>query len=139
MNRTQATALAVAIALAAVTVSAQEHQHSDAQPPATGTQKATGTMAPGMHEHMKKMHEQMEKIRNANDAAEREKLVQEHMRSMHDAMQMMGGGGGPMMHGQKGESGTVGAGPQNSRQMMAQCMEMMQKTGPAAGAHGKQP
>lgn len=139
MNRTRMTTLAAAIALAAVTVSAQEHQHSDAQPPATGTEKPVGTKAPGMHEHMQKMQQQMERIRAANDPQERDRLVQEHMKSMQEGMKMMHAMSGPMMDGHKGGASATDRGSQNRPDMMAQCMDMMQKMGPAAGAHGKQP
>ena len=139
MNRTQATTLAAVIALATVTVSAHEHQHSDAQPPATGTGSAVGIKAPGMHEHMQKMQQQMEKIRATNDPQERDRLVQEHMKSMQEGMKMMHHMGGPMMGGGKGGPGAMSGESRGRHEMMAQCMDMMQKMGSAAGEHGKQP
>ncbi|VAX10934.1 hypothetical protein MNBD_GAMMA26-1767 [hydrothermal vent metagenome] len=43
---------------------------------------------PVMCEHMQEMMGQMEEIRKADDQAERDKLVQEHMQTMHEAMAM---------------------------------------------------
>jgi hypothetical protein len=49
---------------------------------------------------MKKMQEQMEKIRQSTDPAERQKLMQEHFQSMQEAMQAM--------HGNMGKAGGMG-------------------------------
>lgn len=54
-----------------------------------------------MQGHMARMHEQMNKIAGATDPAERQRLMEEHWRSMYQDMQTMRGMGwmweGPMM------------------------------------------
>ena len=49
---------------------------------------AGNTMSPDL---MKKMQEQMTKIRETSDPAERQKLMQEHFQSMQEAMQALRG------------------------------------------------
>jgi hypothetical protein len=64
-------------------------------------------MAP-MQERMTRMRGQMEKIRSATDPKEKERLMEEHYKSMQQSMSMMQGMmGGGMMHGKKGH----GSGP----------------------------
>ena len=140
MKRIHAITLSAAIALAAATTLAQEHQHSEPQAaprgaPADG-KGGMGMMDPKMHEHMKTMQEQMEKIRGTADAGERDKLVQEHMRSMHAAMEMRGMHGS-MMDGHKGGAGATDRGSHNRPDMMAQCMDMMQKMRTGSASHEK--
>jgi len=43
------------------------------------------------HEHMQRMHAQMQKIRSATDPKEKQQLVEEHMKSMEEHMSMMDG------------------------------------------------
>lgn len=62
-----------------------------------------------MQENMKKMQAQMEKIHQTTDPKEREKLLQEHMRTMEDTMQVMRGMGGGMMMGMM-DGGKTGGG-----------------------------
>ncbi|RFF28036.1 MULTISPECIES: hypothetical protein [unclassified Wenzhouxiangella] len=45
----------------------------------------------GMQKRMKKMRETMQQIHNTEDPDERRKLMQEHMRQMHEAMGQMQG------------------------------------------------
>lgn len=52
-----------------------------------------------MHTHMQKMQAQLEAIRKADDQAAREKLIDEHLQSMHEGMGMMRGMQGGMMSG----------------------------------------
>ena len=64
-------------------------------------------MAP-MQERMTRMRGQMEKIRATTDPKEKERLMEEHYKSMQQSMSMMQGMmGGGMMHGKKGH----GSGP----------------------------
>ena len=44
--------------------------------------------APVMCEHMQEMMRQMEEIRKTDDPVKRDKLMQEHMQSMHESMAM---------------------------------------------------
>lgn len=59
-----------------------------------------------MQENMIKMHEQMHKIIDAKDPAERERLMQEQQKTMQEHMKQMGAG----MDGKMGP-GTMGGGP----------------------------
>ena len=63
---------------------------ASAEVPAKPAAKAPACMD-GMHEHMKRMHEQMAAMRAATDPKERERLMEEHMQTMHEAMSMMPG------------------------------------------------
>ena len=64
----------------------EHEQHAAASPEAESGDHSMDTM----HEHMLQMREQMERIRAAQDPAERQRLMHEHMQSMHQHMQMMG-------------------------------------------------
>lgn len=143
MKHMYAIAVAAAMTLAAATTPAQEHQHSGPQAAANGAsgdgKGGIGMMSDTMQEHMRTMREQMEKIRAAADPGERDKLVQEHMRSMHAAMEMMRGMGGSMTQGPQSGPGAMGGDAQNQRDMMAQCMDMMQKMRPAPSGGPTQP
>jgi hypothetical protein len=140
MNRIYAVSLATVIALAAAATPAQDHQHAQPQANPGGAPsggKGMGMMGQGMQEHMKKMHEQMEKIRGTADAGERDKLVQEHMRTMHAAMEAMRGPHGPIMDGRDGSPGAAAGDTQQRSEMMAQCMDMMRKMRPSTAGHGQ--
>ena len=105
---------------------------------------AQGMGAPGqmgkmdmgkMDAQMKKMREMHEKMAAAKTPDERNKLMAEHMKTMQDGMQMMGGmgtggmggmaGGGMGGAGMGGNSGTPGD-MAARQQMMEKHMEMMQ-------------
>jgi hypothetical protein len=80
-----------------------------------------------MIDHMKKMVAEMERIQQTTDPMERQKLMAEHMRQMHQGMGMMRGMGGPamgMMHGgMRGHQRP--AGPDHRMQWMEYRMDMM--------------
>ena len=59
-----------------------------------------GQMQERMQARMQEMQALMERIRNTSDPAERQRLMDEHMRAMHDGMAMMG----RMMDGQGGQA-----------------------------------
>ncbi len=80
------------------------------------------TMQKQMVERMKLMQAQMDKLRQTTDPKEREKLLAEHMKSMHEGMQMMRGAGGGMMGMMGGGQAAGGQG----MQMMEGRMDMMQ-------------
>jgi len=89
----------------------------------------------GMHEKMKTMQGQMEKIRKTTDAKDRQKLMQEHMQAMQENMKMMRGIGGSMMTGgsqhgsmKMGETkdGMMDGGMMKRHEMMEKRMDMMQ-------------
>ncbi len=65
-------------------------QHSDhAQHAAPADPAGSTPPTADMHAHMRAMQGQMARIREAQDAAERERLMHEHMQSMQQHMQMM--------------------------------------------------
>jgi len=88
-----------------------------------------------MHEHMKNMQAMQDKMMNAKTPAERQALMDEHMKSMHEGMAMMKGmkdmkgmGG---MHGKAGMPGMSGMKDMpmdmsKHHQMMEMRMDMMQ-------------
>lgn len=88
-----------------------------------------------MHEHMKNMQSMRDKMTNAKTPAERQALMDEHMKSMHEGMAMMKGmkdmkgmGG---MHGKAGMPGMSGMKDMpmdmsKHHQMMEMRMDMMQ-------------
>jgi hypothetical protein len=94
---------------------------------------ASSSAAPAaMHEHMRDMQAMRDKMMNARTPAERQALMDEHMKSMHEGMAMMKGmkgmGG---MHGKPGMSGMSGMKDMpmdmgKHHQMMEMRMDMMQ-------------
>jgi hypothetical protein len=88
-----------------------------------------------MHDHMKAMQAMRDKMMNAKTPAERQALMEEHMKSMHEGMAMMKGmkdmkgmGG---MHGKAGMPGMSGKKDMpmdisKHHQMMEMRMDMMQ-------------
>ena len=78
-----------------------------------------------MDAQMKKMREMHEKMAAAKTPEERSKLMAEHMKTMQDGMQMMGGMGGAGMGDMKGMSGMSGDMPAH-HQMMDKRMAMME-------------
>lgn len=106
----------VALLLGAIALGGQAHAaddyHSEAKrsPAAKGATKpqvkpaVIGSGMP-MMENMDVMQSQMEKMSKTSDPKEREKLMQEHMKSMQDAMAKMRGMGGGMMGSMTGKDG----------------------------------
>lgn len=94
---------------------------------------ATPAAAPAaMQERMKAMQAMRDKMMNAKTPEERQALMAEHMKTMHDGMNMMKGMGG--MSGMGGMAGMPGMGmgqgmaadPAQRQQMLEQRMDMMQ-------------
>ncbi len=90
---------------------------------------ASSKTPPAMHERMKDMQAMRDKMKNAKTPAERQALMAEHMKSMHEGMEMMKGVGG--MHGMPGMPGMTEAKPvpmhsASHQQMMEMRMDMMQ-------------
>ncbi len=108
----------------------QQDSHHPAQTPAVQVAQATpgkpgmgmgaGANMPGYTEQMKAMQEMHDKMLAAKTPEERNALMAEQMKLMHNGMSMMGGmGGGGMMRGKPGDMA--------ARQgMMEQRMDMMQ-------------
>jgi len=87
---------------------------------------------PAVHDHMKDMQAMRDKMMNAKTPAERQALMDEHMKTMHEGMAMMksmkGMGG---MHGKEGMPGMSGKKEMpvdmgKHHQMMEMRMDMMQ-------------
>jgi len=149
-------ALLLGTSLVLAQAPADEHagHHPDGTPP-----PATSTQPPGktgdsaamdrMQSNMKKMQDLMAKIHASKDGTERQQLLQQHSKAMHDQMDMMRGmagaqggmasGGMKMGEGMKGgtsqppnaQSGSpMGDGMMNqmmkNHQMMQGRMEMME-------------
>ncbi len=85
-----------------------------------------------VHDHMKDMQAMRDKMMNAKTPAERQALMDEHMKTMHEGMAMMKGmkgmGG---MHGKAGMPGMAGMKDMpmdmtKHHQMMEMRMDMMQ-------------
>lgn len=110
------------------------------EPPAKPSPQATprGPMMGGtrdMQAVMKKMQDEMTKIRSTSDPTERQKLLAEHMATMQETMGMMmnmdGAGrgtmsGGGMMRGDSKKSSPESRDMRGRMGMMEQRMEMMQ-------------
>jgi hypothetical protein len=71
-----------------------------------------------VQEHIKTMHEQMDKISKTQDPKERQKLLQEHWATMQGGMGMMRGMWGPGMMGGPGMHGNMMGGPGMGGAMM---------------------
>jgi hypothetical protein len=110
---------ACTVVLSATAFADDAHHPEKAGEPAAANpaaQPAPGTMDMGkMNESMQRMQEQMKKIQAASDPKERQRLVEEHMKTMSEAMPML-----------RAMSGNAGMGEAQRMQMMEQCMGMMQ-------------
>ena len=76
-----------------------------------------------MHDHMKDMQAMRDRMMNARTPAERQALMAEHMKAMHDGMDMMKGMGG--MGGMPGMK-HMPPGTGKPQQMLEMRMDMMQ-------------
>ena len=127
MFRTMALAgmLALTLAACAQNPAASGGVDHSAHQPAPGA-AATATPAAGrmamMDAHMKKMREMHEKVTRATTSHERQALMAEHMKLMHEGMAMMGGMGGMRSMG----AASAPMDMSTRHQMMEKRMEMMQ-------------
>lgn len=114
----------------------ESHSGQDAAkttPPTAAVQQPAhdhdmGKDAEIMDTHIRKMRSQMEKIKATTDPAERQKLMQEYMRSMREGMKIMKGMPGcQMMAGgmKSGEPAKMGMKPMGMGSMM--CHPIMEK------------
>ena len=139
-NRYKSAILITALVMGSASVLAQP-----ADPPRSGGQQSGMGMQGGgmmddrtterLQENMRKMQTQMEQIRATKDDKERERLMDEHMKTMREGMGMMRNMGGGMMQGMTdggarsgGPDGMApGSGDMPSRmEMMERRMDMMQ-------------
>jgi len=93
-----------------------EKQAQGKSMPKAGQKGMSGGMMESMPAHMKKMMQQMQKIHKTRDPDKRDLLLEEHMQTMHEGMEMMQGMGGGMMGGDM----------PGRMDMMEQRMDMMQ-------------
>ena len=143
MKRIAQLVLVVGIALVSpVTFGADEHHPDEAKKGAVASKpapKGPGAVAggdqAGMQQGMKKMQDQMDRIRKTTDPKERQKLLDEHHQTMMENMKAMRGMGGSMMMGgdqkggpMKGETGGRAGSMEQRMDMMQMMMEhMMQR------------
>lgn len=77
--------------------------------------------ASAMQENMKRMQDLMEKLKASKNPAERQGLLDEHSKALHEQMRMMQGTG---MGG--GQAGMMGSDMMKNHQGMMARMEMME-------------
>ncbi|MEW5756295.1 MAG: hypothetical protein AB1810_08315 [Pseudomonadota bacterium] len=111
-----AQAVTIVFALGQPYAQADERHHPEAgkqaETPTAASSKGMGMMDMNA---MQDMHKTMERIRQSNDPAERQRLMQEHMEQMHKMMNDM--------HGMMGMGGMSGG---EAQQTMEKRMDMMQ-------------
>lgn len=96
---------------------------------------ASGTPSAPMHEHMKQMQVMRDRMASARTPEERQALMTEHMKSMHNGMAMMKG-----MEGMPGMQNAPTDPAQRQRMMemrmdmMQTMMEMMMQRMPSSGS-----
>jgi hypothetical protein len=95
MKRTLAAITACLFAMSGAALAEDAHHPNDAtKAPATAPANPAAPAMGGMgrmHEHMKRMQEQMSQIRAASDPKEKARLIDEHMKIMEESMSMMKG------------------------------------------------
>ena len=133
MNKFVMTAIAALLAFANPVFAVDARHPEKAQ---SAANKAVAPMKQ-MQDNVKKMHSQLDRIGKTTDDAERQKLIAEHMQTMHENMQaakgMMGGGMAcPMMKGgmdmgmMKKDGGSDPESMMQRMQGMEKRMDMMQ-------------
>lgn len=145
MKSTITAVIGSAVLLAATGAYANDAHHPETatQKSATAPKKTTSGQSDQSAERfenarrqMQKMLAEMDAIRETKDPAERQRLMDEHMRTMQDTMQAMHAMGGPMMMNMMGPQGMGGGGSQAQSgkpggmgarmDMMERRMDMMQ-------------
>ena len=127
MNKVLLTATAVLFVLPSSATYAVDEHHpgKQGQGQSMSSQQGGGMMMEKMQGHMKKMMQQMDEIHKTEDPDKREKLIDEHLKTMHEGMGMMRGMGGGMMMGGK-KAGPMGDDTMMRMNKMEQRMDMMQ-------------
>ena len=127
MNKLVMTAIAASLAFANPAFAVDAHHPEKSQ------SAATKPAAPvkEMQDNVKKMHSQLERIGKTTDDVERQKLIAEHMQTMHENMQaakgmMSGGMACPMMKGGM-DMGMMQKGGGSDAEPMMQRMQSMEK------------
>jgi hypothetical protein len=142
MNKITILAAVTSLSVAAMPLYADDAHHPEkaqqaapapkaGAPAAAMAKSAKPVAAPQVErtqETMRKLQDQMGKIRQASDPAERRKLLHEHMQTMQEGMKQMRAMGGMMMGmGNDGKQGgmMMGGGMMQMHDMMEMRMEMM--------------
>ena len=144
MNTSKALAVALSIGLASFAATSQtttdhsQHTAGAAAPAAqTPAAAATDQQVSAMDKHMRHMRAMSSKMAEAKTPQERQALMAEHKKAMHDGMAMMAGSGTsggtsapPTEHagGHSTQPGGMGAAMMHKHAMMEKRMEMMQAT-----------
>ncbi len=102
------TAVLLAAILPLVHADDASHPGKQAGAKAMAGQPGKGNMMQKMQAHMKKTMRQMDEIHKTKDPDKRDKLIEEHMKSMQEGMEMMRAMGGGMMMGMQGGQGKMG-------------------------------
>lgn len=133
----RALALAAVILSPSAALAVDEHHPADGKKSAapakpSGTPPSAGSpdSRAAMQQRMQTMQQQMDRIHKTTDPKERQKLLDEHYRTMMENMKAMRGSGGPMsmgmkMHGDAKGAPHKGADPADRAAHMEQRMEMM--------------
>ena len=127
MNKLVMTAIAASLAFANPAFAVDAHHPEKT----TSTTAKPAAPMKDMQDNVKKMQAQLERIGKTTDDAERQKLIAEHMQTMHENMQaakgMMGGGMAcPMMKGGM-DMGMMQKGGGSDAEPMMQRMQQMEK------------
>ncbi len=139
MNKITILTAATCLSLMAMPLYADDAHHPEKAQKMTGAKTAPAKSAKeeeaaAQHikpaqETMRKLQDQMGKIRQAKDPGERQKLMQEHMQTMQEGMKHLRGMGGMKMMdmGQEKQGGMMmGDGMMKMHDMMKMRMEMME-------------
>ncbi len=126
--------VAAASMLSPAALGADEHHTDEARegavigkPASKGPASVAGGDQAGMQQGMKRMQDQMDRIRKTSDPKERQKLLDEHFQTMMENMKAMRGMGGAMMMMGGDQKGGPSKGEAAGRAgPMEQRMDMMQ-------------
>lgn len=102
------------------------HPEKQEQGQLMSSQQSGDMMMENMQAHMQKMNQQMDEIRATEDPDKRAELIDEHMKSMHEGMNMMRGMDGNMMMGGKQQGAPMSDDMASRMNRMEQHMDMMQ-------------
>lgn len=124
--------LATVLALPATVLADDAHHPDQAGAPAAAQAKAPEQTVKKMQGNVKKMQGQLDRLGKARNEAEFQKLLAEHMKTMHENLVMAEGMAGmdcAMMgqQGMHGMHGMMGEGMAGQHEAMMQRMQQMEK------------
>jgi len=121
MNTSKALAVALSIGLTSFAATSQttvDHAQHTAGAAASAAPAATELQVSAMDKHLQHMRDMSNKMAEAKTAQERQALMAEHKKAMHDGMKMM--------DGHRAQAGGMGSDMMQRHTMMEKRMEMMQ-------------